>query len=36
MSLKVEKIDIWMGEVRDEAGGLAAALAPLVAAGVDF
>jgi hypothetical protein len=36
MAMKVEKIDIWVGEVRDEAGGLAAALAPLVAAGVDF
>jgi hypothetical protein len=34
--MKVQKIDIWMGEVRDEAGGLASALAPLVAAGVDF
>ena len=34
--MKVQKIDIWVGEVRDEAGGLAAALAPLVAAGVDF
>jgi hypothetical protein len=34
--MKVKKIDIWMGEVRDEAGGLASALAPLVAAGVDF
>ena len=34
MAMKVEKFDIWMGEVRDEAGGLSAALAPLVAAGV--
>jgi hypothetical protein len=36
MKMKVQKIDIWVGEVRDEAGGLAAALAPLVAAGIDF
>jgi hypothetical protein len=34
--MKVKKIDIWVGEIRDEAGGLASALAPLVAAGIDF
>ena len=34
--MKVQKIDIWMGEIRDETGGLASAIAPLVAAGVDF
>jgi hypothetical protein len=34
--MNVKKIDIWMGEIRDEAGGLASAIAPLVAAGVDF
>jgi hypothetical protein len=34
--MKVQKIDIWMGEIRDETGGLASGLAPLVAAGVDF
>lgn len=34
--MKVEKTDIWVGEIRDEIGGLAAALAPVVAAGVDF
>jgi len=34
--MKVQKIDIWMGEIRDEKGGLASGLAPLVAAGVDF
>ena len=34
--MKVKKIDIWMGEIKDETGGLAAALAPLVATGVDF
>ena len=30
---KIEKADVWAGEVRDETGGLAAALAPLRAAG---
>src|SRR5580704_4798500 len=34
--MKTKKIDIWMGEIKDETGGLAAALAPLVAAGIDF
>ena len=34
--MKVKKIDIWVGDIRDEAGGLASALAPLVAAGIDF
>ncbi len=34
--MKVEKIDIWVGEIRDKTGGLADALAPIVAAGVDF
>ena len=34
--MKVKKIDIWMGEIKDETGGLAAGLAPLVATGVDF
>jgi hypothetical protein len=33
---KIEKADVWAGEVRDETGGLAAALAPLRAAGADF
>jgi hypothetical protein len=36
MAMKVKKIDIWVGDIRDEAGGLASALAPLVAAGIDF
>src|SRR5580704_1895779 len=35
-AMKVKKIDIWVGEIRDEAGGLALALAPMVAAGIDF
>jgi hypothetical protein len=34
--MKVKKIDIWMGEIPDETGGLANSLAPLVAAGIDF
>jgi hypothetical protein len=36
MVQKIEKVDVWAGEIRDEAGGLAAALSPLVAAGADF
>jgi hypothetical protein len=36
MPLKVEKVDVWSGEIRDEVGGLSAALDPLVAAGADF
>lgn len=34
--MKMKKVDIWMGEIKDEIGGLAAALAPVVAAGIDF
>jgi hypothetical protein len=36
MVQKIEKVDVWSGEIRDEAGGLAAVLSPLVAAGADF
>jgi len=36
MAQKIEKVDVWSGEIRDEAGGLAAVLGPLVAAGADF
>ena len=36
MPLKIEKVDVWSGEIRDEAGGLSSALNPLVAAGADF
>lgn len=36
MAMKVQAIDIWRGEIKDETGSLASALAPLVAAGVDF
>ena len=33
---KIEKVDVWSGDIRNEPGGLAAALDPLVAAGADF
>jgi hypothetical protein len=36
MAPKIEKVDVWSGEIRDEVGGLAAVLSPLVAAGADF
>jgi hypothetical protein len=36
MVQKIEKVDVWSGEIRDEAGGLAAVLSPLVDAGADF
>jgi hypothetical protein len=36
MAIKIEKIDVWTAEIRDEVGGLSAALDPLVAAGADF
>jgi hypothetical protein len=36
MALKIDKTDVWSAEIRDEVGGLAAALGPLVAAGADF
>jgi hypothetical protein len=36
MAPKIEKADVWSGEIRDEVGGLAAVLSPLVAAGADF
>jgi hypothetical protein len=36
MALKIDKVDVWSGEIRDEVGGLAAALQPVVAAGADF
>ena len=36
MAMKIEKIDVWSGEIRDEVGGLSAALNPLVTAGADF
>ena len=36
MALTIEKLELWSGEVQDKAGGLAAALEPLVAAGADF
>jgi hypothetical protein len=36
MPWKIDKVDVWSGEIRDEVGGVAAALRPLVAAGADF
>jgi hypothetical protein len=36
MALKIDKVDVWTAEIRDEVGGLSAALRPLVAAGADF
>src|SRR5262245_11700988 len=36
MAMKIEKIDVWSGEIRDEVGGLTTALDPLVTAGADF
>lgn len=32
----VQKVDVWTGEIRDEAGGLDAVLAPLAEAGADL
>jgi hypothetical protein len=36
MALKIEKVDVWSGIIRDVSGGLAAVIGPLVAAGADF
>jgi ACT domain-containing protein len=36
MKYQVEKIDFWSGEIRDEIGGLASALGPVVKAGTNF
>ncbi len=36
MAMKIEKVDVWAGNISDEAGGLAQALEPLAAAGADF
>jgi len=36
MAMKIEKVDVWEGNISDEAGGLAQALAPLAAAGADL
>ena len=36
MAYRINKVDIWSGEIDDRAGGLAARLAPLAAAGVDL
>jgi hypothetical protein len=36
MAYTVKKVDVWTGEIDDKAGGLAAKLEPLSAAGVDL
>jgi len=36
MAMKIEKVDVWAGNISDEAGGLAQALEPLAAAGADL
>lgn len=36
MSLTIEKVDVWAGEIQDRAGGLAAKLKPLADAGADL
>lgn len=36
MALKIAKVEVWSGEIRDDIGGLAAVLEPLDAAGADL
>ena len=36
MSLTIEKVDVWAGEIQDRAGGLASKLQPLAEAGADL
>lgn len=36
MGLKLEKVDVWSGEIRDEIGALAEKLGPLAVAGADL
>jgi hypothetical protein len=36
MAVKIQKLDVWVAEIRDEAGGLARVLEPLAAAGADL
>jgi hypothetical protein len=36
MALKIKKVEVWSGEMRDEIGGLAAVLGPLAAAKADL
>jgi hypothetical protein len=36
MAAKIEKVEVWSGNIPDQAGGLAGALEPLVKAGADF
>lgn len=36
MAVKIEKVDVWAAEIRDQVGGLAAVLGPLAQAGADL
>src|SRR5262245_21140182 len=36
MAAKIQKVDVWSAEIRDEIGGLANVLGPLAAAGADL
>jgi hypothetical protein len=36
MAMKIQKVDVWSAEIRDQIGGLAAVLGPLAAAGADL
>jgi hypothetical protein len=36
MAAKIQKVDVWTAEIRDEVGGLADVLEPLAAAGADL
>ena len=36
MAVKIQKVEVWSAEIRDEVGGLAAVLGPLAAAGADL
>ena len=36
MAVKIQKVDVWSAEIRDEAGGLDTVLGPLAAAGADL
>src|SRR5262245_7381245 len=36
MAIKIQKVDVWSAQIRDEIGGLAAMLEPLAAAGADL
>lgn len=36
MAVKIQKVDVWSAEIRDQAGALDTVLAPLAAAGADL